>query len=211
MRKWYFFICFMTLGFFFTGCNENGDKEKVVVMTIYPETGYGSNVLSDIITQPLVFSDSDDDRKQMLMDIITEGFDFEYKRGYEYTLKVKKVRMDNPPQDVSSIKYIFLELLSQEKVITQDSESTTEFFVSSQTVKFLPSYGAAPQSEVPKIYNALYVKEKETGNWMALIAIEGFDYEEGYEYTLSVKRVLQAEPYSVKYVLLDVLSKKKKE
>jgi len=105
MRKLYFLSAFIVLNLFFTSClkDEEGDKEKIVVMAIYPETGYGASVMSDILTQPLIFSDSDDNQKRMLVDIITEGFDFDYERGYEFTLKVKKVWMHEPPQDVSSI------------------------------------------------------------------------------------------------------------
>ena len=45
---------------------------------------------------------------------------------------------------------------------------------------------------------------------MALTEIEGFNFEEGYEYVLNVKKVTLAEPYSVKYILLNILSKKEK-
>ena len=213
MRKLYFLSTFIVLNLFFTSClkDEEGDKEKIVVMAIYPETGYGDSVMSDILTQTLIFSDSDDNQKRMLVDIITEGFDFGYKRGYEFTLKVKKVWMHEPLQDVSSIKYVFIELLSKEKVITEDSEKNIELFVSSETVRFTPKYPSEyGEGETPKIYDALHVKETGTNNWMALTEIEGFNFEEGYEYVLNVKKVTLAEPYSAKYILLNTLSKKEK-
>ncbi len=209
-----FFILFSV---FFTSClndEEGEDREKTVEMTIYPETGYGAAVLSDIITQPLIFSDNDDNEKRMLVDIITEGFDFDYERGYEYTLKVKKVWMAEPPQDVSSIKYIFIELLSKKKVITEDSEENLNLFVSSETVLFTPrfpsEYVETEHGQEIKIYDALYVKNNATNEWMALTEIEGFNYEAGYEYELNVKKVTTAEPYAVRYVLTDVVSKKLK-
>ena len=62
----------------------------------------------------------------------------------------------------------------------------------------------------PKIYDALKVKNTDSDNWMALTEIEGFNYENGYEYELKVKKVTQAEPYSVKYVLIETISKEKK-
>lgn len=214
MKKLIFLAGFFLLSVFFASClkDEEGDKEKIVIMTIYPETGYGASLMSDLLTQPLIFSESDDNRKRMLVDIITEGFDIDYERGYKFTLKVKKGWMHEPPQDASSIKYVFIELLSKEKVITEDSEENIELFVSSKTVRFTPKFPSEYEEDEssPKIYNALHVKEIGPDNWMALTKIEGFDFEEGYEYVLNVKKVTQAEPYSVNYILLNILSKNEK-
>ena len=212
MRKLDLFFVFVFFSMLFIGCTkDDGDKEKIVEMTIYPETGYGSSVMSDIWTQPLIFSDNDENQEKMLVDIITEGFDFDYERGYEYKFSVKKVWMQDPPQDVSSIKYEFIELLSKEKVITNDREEDVNLFVSSETVKFTPKYPSEyDDNMIPRIYNALKVKNNDSDTWMALTEIEGFDYETGYEYELSVKKVTHAEPYSVKYVLLETLLKERK-
>ncbi len=216
MRKLNLFIGIIILSTFFGSCTKDeADREKIVEMTLYPETGYGASVLSDVVTEPIQFSDNDANQKQMLTDIITEGFDFNYERGYEYTLKVKKVWMQNPPQDVSSVKYVFIELLTKKKVITKDSEKNIELFVSSQTVKFTPKYPSEYEKvaggEMPKIYDALHVKANGTDNWMALTKIEGFDYIKGYEYVINVKKITQADPYSVRYVLLDIVSKTEKK
>jgi hypothetical protein len=204
---------FIILCILFTGCTkDDGDREKILEMTIYPETGYGASVMSDIWTQPLIFSDNDENQKEMLVDIITEGISFDYERGYEYKFRVKKVWMQDPPQDVSSIKYVYIELLSEKKMITEDSEENIELFVSSKTVKFTPKYPCEYEGDgsLPKIYNALRVKKVGTDSWIALTGIEGFDFEEGYEYVLNVKKMTQAEPYSVKYILLNIKSKIKK-
>lgn len=195
----------------FSCLNEEGDRERIVEMTIYPETGYGGSLMSDVWTQPLLFSDSEDNQKRNLTDIIMEDFDFNYERGYEYLFKVKKIWMQDPPQDVSSVKYVFIELLNKEKVILADSEKDIELFVSSETVKFTPKYPYEfEDDETLKFYDAMLVKETGTDSWMALPKIEGFDFEKGYEYALDVKKITQAEPYSVRYVLIDILSKKKK-
>lgn len=212
MRKQNLFFIFIVLCMLFIGCEKDeGDKEKMVEMTIYPETGYGAGILNNIWTQPLIFSDSDENQKRMLTGIITEGIDFHYERGYEYKFKAKKVWMQNPPQDVSSIKYVFIKLLSKNKVITHDSEEEIELFVSSETVKFTPAYPAEYENDGSlKIYDALSVKTKNSTDWMALTNIVGFDYKAGHEYELRVKKVIKAEPYAVKYILLDILSKRKK-
>jgi uncharacterized protein YaiE (UPF0345 family) len=198
---------------FISCAKDEGDREKIVEMTIYPETGYGTSVMSDIWTQPLIFSDNDEKQEELLIDIITKGFDFDYERGYEYKLKAKKVWMRQPPQDVSSVKYELIELLTKEKVITNDSEEDIKLFISPETVKFMPQYPTIYLDEenmVPRIYDALRVKDLDSDNWMVLVEIEGFDYEAGYEYEISVKKVTQATPYLVKYIHLETISKKEK-
>lgn len=211
MKKYSLLLGFIVLSIMAASCiKEKKDRVKVVEMTIYPETGYGAAIMSDYLTQPLVFSESDDNRKRILTDIIFDGFNINYERGYQYKLKVKKVWMQDPPQDVSSIKYVFLKLLSKKKVITKDSEEDLILFVASAPVKFMPRYPAEYQDNgYPRVYNALKVKIRGADNWMALIKIDGFNYEAGYEYELKVRKITHADPYSVEYQLLDVLSKKK--
>lgn len=41
---------------------------------------------------------------------------FEYEIGYVYDISVKKERVENPPQDASSIRYILQNVISKEKV-----------------------------------------------------------------------------------------------
>lgn len=211
MKKLHLFIALVAFSFIFSSClkDEENDKEKIVEITIYPETGYGSSVMSDVWTQPLMFSDNDDNQKRILVDVIFENLDLDYERGYQYTLKAKKVWMSRPPQDVASIKYVFLEKLSKEKVTIEDSEEDFQLFVSSETVKFTPKYPGEYEGtdSSPKIYNALLTKKPDSDSWMTIIEIEGFDFEEGYEYLLNVKKITQAEPYLVRYLLLDIKSK----
>jgi hypothetical protein len=193
--------------------DKGKDREKIVEMTIYPETGYGVNLLDDIWTEPLVFSDSDENQRRLLLNIIVEGFDFDYERGYEYKIRAKKVWMHNPPQDVSSVKYVFMDMLSKTQVIMENREEDLELFISSEIVKFTPSYPNEYEEggSVLKTYNAFRAKLTRVENWVLLTNIEGFDFENGYEYILNVKKVTQATPYSVKYILRDVLSKEKKD
>lgn len=217
MRKLNFLLGFILFSVLTTSCTkeeEKGDREKDVVFTIYEETGYGGAILSTYLTEPFLFSDSDDAQIRTLTDILVEGLvDFNYERGYRYTFNAKKIWMSEPPQDVSKIKYIISELLSKEKVITTDKEEEMTLFVASETVKFIPKYRKEDEAEdesSPNIYDALRVKEVSTNSWMAIIDIESFIYEVGHEYEIRVKKVTQAEPYSVKYVLLDIVSEKEK-
>lgn len=211
MKPLSLFLVFIAYILIFTSCvnEEENDKEKIVEVTIYPETGYGTSVLSDVWSQPLIFSDNDDNQRRILVDIIFENLNLNYERGYKYTINAKKVWMRNPPQDVSSIKYIYLELLSKEKVIIEDSEESIDLFVSSRTVKFTPKYPNEYEGDgyTPRIYNALLTKEVDSNHWVAIIEIDEFNFEEGFEYILSVKRIIQANPYMIRYQLLDVKSK----
>ena len=47
-----------------------------------------------------------------------EGFVFE--PGYEYVLKVKRRKVDNPPADASSIKYKLIRVVSRSVAVPQD-------------------------------------------------------------------------------------------
>lgn len=195
--------------FLFSCEKSENDKVKNVELTIHPETKFSRSELSDIWTDALVISDSEDKEQRALYATITEGLDYnDYERGYEYIYKVKKVWMQNPPQDVSSIKYIFLELLSKKKVITENSEKDVQLYVLPQKVEYNPwvskeelGYGILSN------YDALHVKDMNTNNWMALKDIVGFEFEAGFEYVINVREVTQAEPYSKSYSLLDVVSK----
>ncbi|WP_295940482.1 DUF4377 domain-containing protein [uncultured Alistipes sp.] len=42
-----------------------------------------------------------------------EGFD--YEPGYEYVLEIRKVAVDNPPADASSLRYVLVKVVSKEK------------------------------------------------------------------------------------------------
>jgi len=211
MKNLKVFAAFLALTTMFYGCSkEEVDKEKDVIVTIYEHTGYGASVMSRVLTEPLLFSDNDDNEIRTLTDIITEGINFRenYERGYRFTYKAKKVWMNNPPEDVSSIKYVFTEIVSKEKIILEDSEEDMILFVSSETVKFSPRYPSEYDEDgYPKVYDALFAKKEGTTKWMCIIEIGNFEYEEGYEYSIKVKEIIEAEPYSKRYALVEILSK----
>ncbi len=209
MKRIIFLLIYLFIfGGVISACNnEDSDKEKDVTLTIYEETGFGTPVLSDYLTEPLQFSDSDNQIRGLLINTIVEGLDFEYERGYRYTFKAKKIWMVYPPQDVSSVKYRIEELLSKEQIIKSDSEEELTLIVASETIKFAPRYRNDIEN---KIYDALSVKIAGTESKIAIISIEDFDYELGFEYSIKVKKTTQSEPYSTKYSLIEILSKEEK-
>jgi len=211
-----FTVClFFVFTAFYSCSNEDEDKVKMVEMTIYPETGYARPNESPFWSDCLVYFESDDKQKKTLTSTITEGFDFEYERGYEYTFKAKKVWMGNPPMDVSSIKYVFVGPLEKKKAIVKDNEENIELLVVSETVKYGPNYPVEYEDERPVVYDALFCGDTKTNIgmngaiWYVLKEIEGFEFESGYEYILNVKKITHANPYSLRFVLIDIKDKQK--
>lgn len=208
MKKINIVVLLLVLGFFI-GClnDDDQDKEKIVEMTIYPEIGYGGSVMSDTYTEQMIFSESNDTNKRQLSDIITEGFDFDYKLGYDYTFKANKIWMSNPPQDVSSIRYEFIGPLNKQKAITEDREETLNLTVFPDFVKFHPRFSETGDSTDYKVYDALLCRDKINEKTFVLREVEGFDFEEGHSYELQVKRKVTANPYAERFILDRIINK----
>ncbi len=208
MRKTCLFFSFIAFGLLLSACSEQSEEDKVeeVTLTIYEETGMG-RATEDYWFEFFMLSDSNDKKKRSAMLTLIEGISFNYERGYRYTFKAQKIWMVNPPQDISNIKYNIQELLSKEKVITTDKEEELNLTVAAETVKFSPFHREGMEE---KLYDALSVVDVAQDKWMAIIEIEGFEYEAGYEYEIKVKKTTRANPYAISYTLLNVLSKQKK-
>lgn len=102
----------------FTGssCSIKGGpqgKQEIVELRVnhFKQTAVG------VMPQLVMLIQEDDEigseNWSLLYDRI-ERFDFE--PGYIYDLKVRKIEIENPPQDASSVKYIMINLRSKEKV-----------------------------------------------------------------------------------------------
>nr|WP_319400323.1 DUF4377 domain-containing protein [uncultured Carboxylicivirga sp.] len=203
-------LAFASICLLLTACDKDDDKDQTqeVTFTIYEDTGFGAALMSQYLTEPLLFSDDEGVHIHQLTDIIVEGLDFEYQRGYRYTFLATKVKMANPPADVSSIKYILNELVSKTKVITQNSEEEFNLGVAAQTIPFIPCFPTPVNEDgSPVVYDAMRAIQEGSDSWMAIVNIEGFEYEPGYQYLLKVKKIVTATPYSKRFVLVDVLSK----
>lgn len=203
-------LLLLTVGMF-SSCMKNDDEDivKIVDMTIYPEIGYGSSILSDVFTEQMIFSESDDTKKRQLSSILVEGFDFDYKIGSELSFKAKKVWMRNPPQDVSSIKYEFIGPLNKKKILTENSEELLNIAVNPNLVKFRPRFSENNESGVNNVYEAMNCINESTKKIIIIRNIEGFTFEEGYRYLLQVKKVVTVDPYLEKYILLKTIEKEK--
>jgi hypothetical protein len=58
-------------------------------------------------------NDHVDENKWSLFYDAIEGFDAQYETGYVYKISVTKIKIDNPPADGSSIKYVFNTVISK--------------------------------------------------------------------------------------------------
>lgn len=190
---------------FLSSCSNDDDKDvqKTIEMTIYSDTGFSGYVLSEnLYGEFLLFSEGDNNNQNVLTNGGNSFSDFDYEKGYQYKIKARKTTLANPPQDASSVEYEYLETISKKKVVTENSEQQIEIEVGPKKVEYIARLGNGTEE-------AFFIKENGGINSKPLLTIENFDYEEGHRYKLKVKKLIQAEPYTVKYVLIEVLLKQK--
>lgn len=135
MKKLLLITALVVLTLALSNCDKSKlNKVKSVEVTIYPETEVGKGFMSDIWSDFLAYSDNIENDKRAINQIIFEGLDIYYQRGYEYRLKAKKIWMSNPPMDVSNVKYVITKLISKEKVITEPTQNIIEITVKPELV-----------------------------------------------------------------------------
>lgn len=202
MRKLNLLLCLIITITFLTNCSkdDDGNVQKIVEMTVYPETGFGGFFwTTDVHFEFLLFSESDNKDIRLLTSGGSIYDNLDYEKGFEYKIEARKTFLKNPPQDGSSIEFEFIKIISKNKVVIENSEHQIEMEVGPTKVKFI-------SLSRDGIQQALFVKENGENNMKPLLGVEGFNYEEGYKYKLNVKKIIQAEPYSVKYILVDIIS-----
>jgi len=194
---------------FFSACSndEKGDVQKTIEMTIYSDTGFAGYFMSDNLYgefygEFLLFSEEGNKNVNVLTSGGSSFDDFDYEKGYQYKVKARKTTLANPPQDGSSIVYDYLETISKKKVVTENSEQQSEIEVGPKKVGYIARSQNGRQE-------AFFIKENGVENTKLVVGIENFNFEEGNRYKLKVKKVIQAEPYTVKYILIEVVSKVK--
>ncbi|WP_121965946.1 DUF4377 domain-containing protein [Myroides sp. N17-2] len=104
------------------------------------------------------------------------------------------------------------ETTEQTTTPTESTEATPEEVLGNQTLtiasKLVDCTGVAPMK-------CMQVKEEGSDEWTNMYTgIEGFTYEEGYEYVVEIKREklenVPADASSIKYILVKEISKTKK-
>jgi len=120
--------------------------------------------------------------------------EFEHEEGYEYVLRVKWEIINNKEN-----KYILLETISKTKKQSED--------IPDQIISFLIASKRPPGSEA-----SYYIKDGS--EWTIFDnQITGFNYEEGYEYSISVRlrfREHEENTSKYRYILNSYLGQEKK-
>ncbi len=129
-----------------------------------------------------------------------EGFD--YQEGYEYELVVKVEQISDAPAGGSSIKYSLVRNVSQTPVPIAGEGELKTIYVGP---KLVDCVGVGPQK-------CMQVKEDPQDEYSLFYdQIEGFEYEEGFEYQLQVLEEqvedAPADASSLRWVLVSVDSK----
>lgn len=103
-----------------------------------------------------------------------------------------------------------MDLVSKTKVINERSEEDIEITIQPNLVKFIPriplTYDNGNHDYKP--LEVMLAKRGNSNEYLCITNIEGFDYEAGFEYILVVKKTIEPNPYSVKYQLIEMKSKK---
>jgi len=147
----------------------------------------------------MLVTENPEDEYTLFYDQI-EGFD--YEEGYAYKLVVKEEQIDNPPAGGSSLKWSLVRVESKEPVPIAGEAVEKTIYVGPELVDCT---GVAPQK-------CMLLKENSEDEYTYFYdQIEGFDYEEGYEYELVVKQEqvenAPADASAIKWILVEVVSK----
>ena len=178
-----------------SGCKK-GDNH--ILLTIFDTPNYsvefGGKPGEVEISTFMVAREEGSNNEQNLNLSAIEGFLFE--KGYECLLKVKK--SINSKNDVD--QYSLIEIVS--KIQTGELEEIVLLNVTTELI----------EGEVP--YERVIVSEEDESLWLpSSFKIDGFEYEEGFDYLLKVnKTIIRMSPQSgflnfYLYTLVEIISK----
>lgn len=112
-----------------TGCDD--DKDEIVLMTVSATPGYIVPWGADFPMEYVSAMEDGEIYSSYFHPKEIEGF--AYERGYEYRIRVRKIQIENPPADGSSIRYVWINTLSQTKV--EGAYGKLDFNVGTQDIQ----------------------------------------------------------------------------
>lgn len=207
MKKKILGLAFLTLvGMVFTACasatvTETG--EPVSQPASVERTVYVGPVLVDCEGEGpqkcMLVKEKPEDDYTLFYDEI-EGF--EYEEGYDYIIIVKEEQVENPPAGGSSLKWSLVSVESKEPVAIAGEGVEKTIFVGPNLVDCT---GVAPQK-------CMLVKENPEDEYSLFYdQIDGFNYEEGYEYELVILEQEVEDPpadaSSIQWILVEEVNK----
>lgn len=111
-------LVFFFVAFELTACinqDDPTDITKEVVMYVSSETGTMHGFLDPDIPVECMLVREDGEKEYLHLDLYSvKGF--EYEKGYEYKLLVKKTTLANPPADGSSYVYELVRIVMKKEV-----------------------------------------------------------------------------------------------
>ncbi|MFE2863865.1 MULTISPECIES: DUF4377 domain-containing protein [Sphingobacterium] len=121
----------------------------------------------------------------------TEIRQFDYDPKFEYDIKILK--RQNGSRPTYSLAKTITKSLSEETAV--DTWEVGENYVNAQNLGKL---------------KCLQIKSDKKNKWEYLAAtIQGFDYQEGYRYRIRVKQTKQKDTDTIRYSLIEVVSKER--
>lgn len=169
-------------------------------MTIHPDTGFNGFLFSDdMYGEFLQFSEGKSSKKQLLLYPGESFVDFNYQKGYKYTLKAVKITIKHGAENTANATYQYVKTISKVKVLDRDLEFEITMEVAPVKINFIPR-GQEPQS-------AYLVKVTTEQKPRPILHIEGFEFEKGNTYRLRVRKIIQATPYKERYIVSKIISK----
>ncbi len=196
--------------FVLTGClNDDTPEDKVETMNmaISAMTYIDSPVMANYPIEGMWAKVGNDTDYQFMAFNQIEGFTF--KPGYAYELRVERTTLGNPPADACRYTYKLIDELLKHPV--ECTRETVRLYVSAEMGNY--DWG------IPQMDDAHCMKIRESVNvgWtnVPFNKIEGFTYEDGNAYELSVEKItIHAQPtddrcQTVQYVLQEIISQNK--
>lgn len=196
--------------FVLTSClNDDTPEDKVETMNmaISAMTYIDSPVMANYPIEGMRAKVGNDTDYQFMAFNQIEGFTF--KPGYAYELRVERTTLGNPLADACRYTYKLIDELLKHPV--ECTRETVRLYVSAEMGNY--DWG------IPQMDDAHCMKIRESVNvgWtnVPFNKIEGFTYEDGNAYELSVEKItLHAQPtgdrcQTVQYVLQEIISQNK--
>lgn len=176
-------VLFVLVFGLFTSCSDDDDKKTIE---------YTINIAS--VKRVLCYDPLTDTSPYFAKEEKAKGWErhhsihnFDYEEGYEYLIRVRREydKSMEGMMDASPYKYYLVEQISKTK---KDSENIIDY-----GYIYIDSKGTGD----PKL--PYYMKRYWGEDWEKVEPIAGFDYKEGYQYTLAVEAKYNGATASPRY------------
>lgn len=205
-----FILSLLVVGAVSVSCMKDDSEDKIerinAEVSAYTN-GSSIGFFSDALTEGMLVKLEGDDYYQGFYFSEIEGFTFE--RGNNYKLRIKQITLAHPPMDGGSVRYELIKVLSKKEADYTKEDIT--LYVSAQT-------GEKNIAQDSYKLRGIKIRTNENEDWSVapFNCIDGFKYEEGYDYQLSVVKITlpdsgkpRNEALNVQYSLKEIITKTK--